>query len=257
MLASIRREEDEHTVMLRSLGALYSSGYPVDWSRIYPDEVHTSGCRRTHGSDNAAGWRQDQIATIARKMRRLTREREILCSGGISSRLSRAALIIGNSDWTRSRCLFSMIIESKESRPCPRRSMSRWHRRAAQEALGSRSIALADIEFHRALFLPDGARPTLQVIVAPGADGAASFQIYSSSAGTEPSDQVMDSACIGESLCPAGLRFTFMRRRGVDRRHPASLLREGFRTRLLSTAWRKCDPVRTFFPERYSVVGGQ
>ena len=53
---------------------------------------------------------------------------------------------------------------------------------AAHEALGSQSIALTDVEFHRALFMPDGASTTIQVIVAPGADGSASFQIHSSSA---------------------------------------------------------------------------
>ena len=51
---------------------------------------------------------------------------------------------------------------------------------AAREALGSQSIALTDVEFHRALFIPDGASTTIQVIVAPAADGAASFQIHSS-----------------------------------------------------------------------------
>jgi len=36
VLPSVRREEDDHTVMLGSLGALYALGYPVDWSRTYP-----------------------------------------------------------------------------------------------------------------------------------------------------------------------------------------------------------------------------
>lgn len=36
VLPSARREEDDHTVMLGSLGALYALGYPVDWSRTYP-----------------------------------------------------------------------------------------------------------------------------------------------------------------------------------------------------------------------------
>jgi acyl transferase domain-containing protein len=36
VLPSARREEEDHTVMLGSLGALYALGYPVDWSRTYP-----------------------------------------------------------------------------------------------------------------------------------------------------------------------------------------------------------------------------
>ncbi len=35
-LPSMRREEDEQTVMLASLGGLYAAGYPVDWSCLYP-----------------------------------------------------------------------------------------------------------------------------------------------------------------------------------------------------------------------------
>ena len=63
VLASIRREEDEHTAMLRSLGLLYSSGYAIDWNRIYPERGETSACPFTHGNDNAAGWSQTRIAT--------------------------------------------------------------------------------------------------------------------------------------------------------------------------------------------------
>jgi malonyl CoA-acyl carrier protein transacylase/SAM-dependent methyltransferase/acyl carrier protein len=36
-LPSLRREEDERTVMLRSLGALYTMGFQVGWSGLYPD----------------------------------------------------------------------------------------------------------------------------------------------------------------------------------------------------------------------------
>jgi len=36
VLPSVRREEEEHTVMLGSLGALYALGCPLDWSRTYP-----------------------------------------------------------------------------------------------------------------------------------------------------------------------------------------------------------------------------
>ncbi len=35
MLPSLRREEDERVVMLGSLGALYTRGYPIDWSQLY------------------------------------------------------------------------------------------------------------------------------------------------------------------------------------------------------------------------------
>ncbi len=36
VLPSLRHQEEERVVMLRSLGALYTEGYPIDWSRLYP-----------------------------------------------------------------------------------------------------------------------------------------------------------------------------------------------------------------------------
>ena len=35
-LPSLRREEEENKVLPGSLGALYTLGYPIEWSRIYP-----------------------------------------------------------------------------------------------------------------------------------------------------------------------------------------------------------------------------
>ena len=35
-LPSLRRDEDEQAVLLESFGGLYTHGYPVDWTRIYP-----------------------------------------------------------------------------------------------------------------------------------------------------------------------------------------------------------------------------
>src|ERR1039458_3851747 len=50
---------------------------------------------------------------------------------------------------------------------------------AAAEAFPSQSFVLKDVEFRKALFIPDGATRTLQVILSPGADAAASVHIYS------------------------------------------------------------------------------
>lgn len=36
VLPSLRRQEKERVVMLGSLGALYTQGYPIDWSQLYP-----------------------------------------------------------------------------------------------------------------------------------------------------------------------------------------------------------------------------
>ncbi|MFQ4144539.1 type I polyketide synthase [Chlorogloeopsis sp. ULAP02] len=38
VLPSLRRQEGEKFVMLESLGVLYTQGYPIDWSRLYPSK---------------------------------------------------------------------------------------------------------------------------------------------------------------------------------------------------------------------------
>ncbi|MBD2522061.1 type I polyketide synthase [Nostoc sp. FACHB-133] len=37
VLPSLKRNEDELAVMLNSLGAMYTAGYPVNWRKLYPD----------------------------------------------------------------------------------------------------------------------------------------------------------------------------------------------------------------------------
>ncbi|HAJ59522.1 MAG TPA: hypothetical protein DCP31_09835 [Cyanobacteria bacterium UBA8543] len=38
VLPSLRRQQEERVVMLASLGALYTQGYPIDWKQLYPSE---------------------------------------------------------------------------------------------------------------------------------------------------------------------------------------------------------------------------
>jgi NAD(P)-dependent dehydrogenase (short-subunit alcohol dehydrogenase family)/acyl carrier protein len=49
---------------------------------------------------------------------------------------------------------------------------------AANEVFASHPFVMKDLEFHKALFLPDGVPQTIQVILSPGTDGAAFFHIY-------------------------------------------------------------------------------
>ncbi len=58
----------------------------------------------------------------------------------------------------------------------------------AREAFAEQSFVLKDIEFHRALFLPETGTRTTQVILARSADTAASLHIYSRPTGVELSN---------------------------------------------------------------------
>jgi acyl transferase domain-containing protein len=40
VLSSMRRDEDDRSVMLEAFGALYAAGFPNDWARLYPTGGH-------------------------------------------------------------------------------------------------------------------------------------------------------------------------------------------------------------------------
>ncbi len=177
VLASIRREEDEHTAMLRSLGLLYSSGYAIDWNRIYPERGdcvrlpsypwQRQRCWLEPGSD------RDQPIHTATRISLLGRHFKSAAPGGADYweiRLDKESLPFLDDHRIENVAALpaSVYVEMASA--------------TAREALGAQSIVLTDVEFHRALFLPDGASITIQVIVAPVVDGSASFQIHSSSA---------------------------------------------------------------------------
>jgi len=185
VLASIRRDEDEHTAMLRSLGLLYSSGYTMDWNRHYPER---GDCVRLPsypwqrqrywlepGTDN---YRSEPTASPGARDSLLGRHFKSAESGGADYweiRLDKESLPFLDDHRIEGVAVLpaSVYVEMASA--------------AAQKALSSQSIALADVEFHRALFIPDDASTTIQVIVAPRDDGSASFQIHSSSAQAESS----------------------------------------------------------------------
>jgi acyl transferase domain-containing protein/acyl carrier protein len=184
LLSSIRREDDELTAMLRSLGVLYSSGYEVDWSRIYSGRHNfvqlpsypwqrqrcwlESGADSTYPIEHTPAPANIRSAMQGRRFKSAE-------SGGAEYweiRLDKEALPFLEDHRIEAVAALpaSMYVEMATA--------------AAQEALGSRAGAIEEIEFHRALFIPDGTSITIQVIVAPLANGSASVRIYGSSAST-------------------------------------------------------------------------
>jgi acyl transferase domain-containing protein/acyl carrier protein len=189
VLPSLRREEEERTVMLGSLGTLYTLGYPVDWSRsysaggrcvrlpVYPWQRERCWLETAAG-DTDSHWKQTARSRIG--------EHPLL------GRHFKSAHPAGSHFWE--------VILDKRALPylddhriqgvavLPASAYLEMAVAAAVEVFGERSFALKDVEFDRALFLPESATHTVQVILSPGADGAASFHIYS-----RPDDQASKS----------------------------------------------------------------
>ena len=184
VLPSLRHEEDERSVLLGSLGALYTLGYPIDWNLIYP----TSGqCVRLPGYpwQRERCWLEPSTGDTAAYREPVTRS-----ATGNHPLLGwhfNSAAPAGAHYWETTL--------DRNSRPhlddhsiqnvavLPASAYLEMAIAAAVEVFGTQSVELQDIEFRKALFLPEGVAHTIQVILSQGADGVAEFHIYSRAAG--------------------------------------------------------------------------
>jgi myxalamid-type polyketide synthase MxaE and MxaD len=180
VLPSLRREEDEHAVLLGSLGALYTLGCPVDWNLIYP----TGGrCvplpfypwQREHWwLEPSAGDTDSHREQVSRSG---TGNHPLL------GRHFKSAHPAGTHFWetTLDKNSLPYLDDHRIQGVAvlPASAYVEMALAAAVEVFGAQSVALKDIEFRKALFLPEGGTHTIQVILSQGADGAASFHIYS------------------------------------------------------------------------------
>jgi myxalamid-type polyketide synthase MxaE and MxaD len=182
VLPSLRREEDEHTVLLGSLGMLYSLGYPVDWNRLYP-----TGGRCVPLPFYP--WQRERY-WFEPSARDTGSHREQASRSGLGNHLLlgrhiQAAHPAGTHFWetTLDKNSLPYLDDHRIQGVAvlPASAYVEMALAAAVEVFGAQSIALKDIEFREALFLPEGGTCTIQVILSPGADGAAFFHIYSCS----------------------------------------------------------------------------
>ena len=188
VLPSMRREEAAHAVMRGSLGALYTLGYSVDWSQIYPS---ASQCVRVPfypwqrercwleppASDADSPTDQVPRAEIGRHplLGRHFKSAHPAETHFWEVALDKRALPYLDDHRIQGAALLpaSLYLEMALA--------------AAREVFAEQSFALKDIEFHRALFLPETGTRTSQVILAPGADAAVSVHIYSRPTGAAQS----------------------------------------------------------------------
>jgi myxalamid-type polyketide synthase MxaE and MxaD len=186
VLPSLRHEEDERTVLLGSLGALYTLGYPIDWNLIYP-----TGGRCLHLPSYK--WQRERYWLEPSAEDTNPHREQVARTGTGNHPLLGWHFISPHPAGTH--CWEATL--DKKSLPylddhriqgvavLPASAYLEMALAAAVEVFGAQSVALQDIEFRKALFLPEGATHTIQVILSQGADGAAAFHIYSRAAGVE------------------------------------------------------------------------
>ncbi|MGA2604831.1 MAG: beta-ketoacyl synthase N-terminal-like domain-containing protein [Verrucomicrobiia bacterium] len=184
VLPSLRREEDEHTVLLGSLGALYTLGYPVDWNVIYP----TGGrCVRLPFYP----WQRERCWLEPSTEDTDSHREQVSRSGtgdhALLGRHFESAHRAGTHFWqtTLDKNSLPYLDDHRIQGVAvlPASAYVEMALAAAAEVFGAQSVGLKDVEFRKALFFPEGGTRTIQVILSPGADGSASFHIFSRPAG--------------------------------------------------------------------------
>ena len=188
VLPSLRHDEDASTVLLGSLGALYSLGHPMDWSLIYPAGGHCV-LLPLYPWQRERYWLEPSGASHS--------PRQQLARNGIgnhpllgrhftSPHCAETHFWEGSLDKTSLSFLDDHRIQGVAVLPAS--AYLEMALAAAGEVYGAQSVILRDVEFRKALFLTEGATHTIQMVLSQAAGGAACFHIYSRAGGvTNPS----------------------------------------------------------------------
>ncbi len=186
-IPSLRHEEEEAKVLAGSVGALYSLGYPIDWSRIYP-KPGRSVQLPLYPWDRERCWMDPPAGDTG------VRSQYVPSDGTAKHSLLGRHFKSAQTDthfWesTLDRSALSYLDDHRVEglAVLPAALYVEIALAAATEAFPSQSFVLKDVEFRRALFIPDGGGRTLQVTLSPGADAA--VQIYSCPRDAEPANR--------------------------------------------------------------------
>jgi acyl transferase domain-containing protein len=182
VLPSLRRGEEERAMMLGSLGALYTLGYPVDWTRIYPSGGRCIGLP-------SYPWQRERfwLETIDGDARERSAGRRRRKGHGLLDQHLKSAVHSGMHFWEMdlSTQLFRYLDDHRIQglSVLPAAAYVEMALAAAEEAFGVGPHVLEKVTFKKALFLPENGSQTVQLVVSPQSIGEASFQFFSLAAG--------------------------------------------------------------------------
>lgn len=179
LLPSMRREEPEHEILLRTLGALYSRGYSIAWENLYPGRKKQVPLPR-------APWRRQRywMDTIFNHPKNTWRQAQANSHPLLGDRIELAhapSTRVWQTELSTEvlRYLEDHRIEDHVVLPAAAYMEMAWH--AAEETGLSRSHELADFVFLQTLPLEKGKSRPVQAWLVPGEEGRFAFEIYSRS----------------------------------------------------------------------------
>ncbi|HEX8183937.1 MAG TPA: beta-ketoacyl synthase N-terminal-like domain-containing protein, partial [Blastocatellia bacterium] len=177
-LASLRRHKEERAVMLAALGALYTSGHPVNWSYLYPAGGRVvqlpSYCwqRKRH-------WIKASESGVRDSLIRSHRIESSSPAHPLLGERLRTGLPVFEARLRADSLpyLKQHLIDGQVVLPgaCYVESVLK----AATDALGNDYPVLEDVIIHRPIVLSEESDRIIQLILVPDGTGGASFQFLS------------------------------------------------------------------------------
>jgi phthiocerol/phenolphthiocerol synthesis type-I polyketide synthase C len=179
VLPSLRRGEPERAALLRSLGSLWTLGVPVDWSWLYPQGRLVP--LPTYPWQRERCWLDVQAAGDGRRSRRTASGHPLLDVHLQAAHPSKNELWEADIERT-----FPAYLDDHRLQGAvifPGTGYVELALAASAEALAPGPRAVADIEFQRAMMLPENGVRRVQVVLTPHETGDATFHVFSRSAG--------------------------------------------------------------------------
>jgi acyl transferase domain-containing protein/acyl carrier protein len=177
-LASLRRHREERATMLASLGALYVSGYPVDWSQLYPRAGRCVGLPSYPWQRKRYWMKTSQDDERTRRVAPTPdvtgRSRHPL----LSHRL-RTGVPIFEAQLSTARLPYLSEHRINGEAMLPGAVYLETALAATANVSGAESYAVDDVIFHQPLILNESESRTIQLILSTANAGETSFQLFS------------------------------------------------------------------------------
>ncbi|MDT5154347.1 MAG: hypothetical protein QOI01_6080, partial [Mycobacterium sp.] len=174
VLSSMRRDEDDRSVLLEAFGALYAAGFLNDWARLYPTGGHVVPLP-AYAWQRERFWVEDSgLAPVAPPARK----------GGhpLLARYFRSAADQGTHFWETdlSARAFPYLSDHRVqgATVMPAAGFSEMALAAATEVFGAGRHTVRHLQFQKALFLADDQPKTIQLALSLVTPGEASVKFF-------------------------------------------------------------------------------
>jgi acyl transferase domain-containing protein/ubiquinone/menaquinone biosynthesis C-methylase UbiE/acyl carrier protein len=172
VLPTLRRDEPERPLLLGSLGKLYTSGYPVDWRRQYPEPGRVVRLP-SYPWQRESYWQESD---------RAQRERLGVRVHPLLGNQVDAACPVWSTELDDQALPYLGDHRVQDTVVLPAAGYVEMALAAAQESFGQDPYVVEDIALQRAMFVPGGEPLPVQLVLSPS---QTSFDVYSRAGGAD------------------------------------------------------------------------